>query len=106
MQIMNSINELPIEIELELKKFKFKISKMNKEEMFHELLVLKFDSESNLFFINKYLNKHGINLSRQIIRKRNTDHALVAFGYLSEQIHSLFKKHIFPITKIELNKTS
>ena len=89
---MNPITELPTEIDLELKKFEFKISKLNKEEMFHELMTLKFDSESNIYFIRKFLNKHGMNISRQIIRKSNREHAVIAFGYLSDKIHSLFKK--------------
>ena len=33
---------IPPEIELELKKFELKISKLNKEEMFKELMLLKF----------------------------------------------------------------
>ena len=92
---------VPPEIELELKKFELKISKLNKEEMFKELMLLKFDSESNFYFIKKYLSKHGMKISRQIIQRHNTDHIVVAFGYLSENIHMLFKKYIFPDVKIE-----
>ena len=92
---------VPPEIELELKKFELKISKLNKEEMFKELMLLKFDSESNFYFIKKYLSKHGMKISRQIIQRHNTDHIVVAFGYLSENIHKLFKKYIFPDVKIE-----
>ncbi|GIR03736.1 MAG: hypothetical protein CM15mP13_3300 [Pseudomonadota bacterium] len=92
---------IPPEIELELKKFELKISKLNKEEMFKELMLLKFDSENNFYFIRKYLSKHGMKISRQIIQSHNTDHAVIAFGYLSEKIHKLFKKNIFPEVKIE-----
>ena len=59
---------IPPEIELELKKFELKISKLNKEEMFKELMLLKFDSENNFYFIRKYLSKHGMKISRQIIQ--------------------------------------
>ena len=92
---------IPPEIELELKKFELKISKLNKEEMFKELMLLKFDSENNFYFIRKYLSKHGMKISRQIIQSHNTDHAVIAFEYLSEKIHKLFKKNIFPEVKIE-----
>ena len=47
---MNRKTVIPPEIELELKKFELKISKLNKEEMFRELM-LKFDSENNFYFI-------------------------------------------------------
>ena len=43
-------------------------------------------------------------ISRQIIRSHNTDHVVVAFGYLSEKIHKLFKKNIFPNVKVESQK--
>ena len=92
---------IPPEIELELKKFELKISKLNKEEMFKELMLLKFDSENNFYFIRKYLSRHGMKISRQIIQRHNTDHTVIAFGYLSEKIHKLFKKNIFPEVKIE-----
>ena len=92
---------IPPEIELELKKFELKISKLNKEEMFKELMLLKFDSENNFYFIRKYLSKHGMKISRQIIQSHNTDHAVITFGYLSEKIHKLFKKNIFPEVKVE-----
>jgi ATP-dependent RNA circularization protein (DNA/RNA ligase family) len=92
---------IPPEIELELKKFELKISKLNKEEMFKELMLLKFDSENNFYFIKKYLSKHGMKISRQIIQSHNTDHVVIAFGYLSEKIHKLFKKNIFPEVKNE-----
>ena len=92
---------IPPEIELELKKFELKISKLNKEEMFKELMLLKFDSENNFYFIRKYLSKHGMKISRQIIQSHNTDHVVIAFGYLSEKIHKLFKKNIFPEVKNE-----
>ena len=46
---MDRITTMPPEIELELKKFELKISKLNKEEMFKELMLLKFDSENNFF---------------------------------------------------------
>ena len=98
---MDRITAVPPEIELELKKFELKISKLSKEEMFKELLLLKFDSENNFYFIKKYLSKHGMTISRQIIRRRNTDHVVIAFGYLSEKIHKLFKKIIFTEVKIE-----
>ena len=92
---------IPPEIELELKKFELKITKLNKEEMFKELMLLKFDSENNFYFIKKYLSKHGMKISRQIIQSHNTDHVVIAFGYLSEKIHKLFKKNIFPEVKNE-----
>ncbi|OUL43946.1 hypothetical protein B0W81_01075 [Prochlorococcus sp. HOT_208_60] len=92
---------IPPEIELELKKFEIKISKLNKEEMFKELMLLKFDSENNFYFIRQYLSKHGIKISRQIIQSHNTDHVVIAFGYLSEKIYKLLKKNIFPVVKIE-----
>ena len=92
---------IPPEIELELKKFELKISKLNKEEMIKELMLLKFDSENNFYFIKKYLSKHGMTISRQIIQSHNTDHVVIAFGYLSEKIHKLFKKNIFPEVKNE-----
>ena len=92
---------IPPEIELELKKFELKISKLNKEEMFKELMLLKFDSENNFYFIKKYLSKHGRKISRQIIQSHNTDHVVIAFGYLSEKIHKFFKKNIFPEVKNE-----
>ena len=98
---MDRITGMPYEIELELKKFELKISKLNKEEMFKELMLLKFDSENNFYFIKKYLNKHGMNISRQIIQSHNTDHVVITFGYLSEKIHKLFKKNIFPDIKIK-----
>ena len=98
---MDRITAMPHELELELKKFELKISKLNKEEMFKELMLLKFDSENNFYFIKKYLSKHGMKISRQIIQKHNTDHAVVAFGYLSEKIYTLFKNNIFPEVKIE-----
>ena len=98
---MDRITGMPYEIELELKKFELKISKLNKEEMFKELMLLKFDSENNFYFIKKYLNKHGMNISRQIIKSHNTDHVVITFGYLSEKIHKLFKKNIFPDIKIK-----
>ena len=101
---MDRITTMPPEIELELKKFELKISKLDKEEMFKELMLLKFDSENNFYFIKKYLSKHGIKISRQIIRSHNTDHVVVAFGYLSEKIHKLFKKNIFPNVKVESQK--
>ena len=81
--IMDRINAMPHEIELELKKFELKISKLSKEEMFKELMLLKFDSENNFYFIKKYLSKHGMKISRQIIQRHNTDHVVIAFGYLS-----------------------
>ena len=40
-------------------------------------------------------------ISRQIIQSHNTDHVVITFGYLSEKIHKLFKKNIFPEVKIE-----
>ena len=98
---MDRITGMPYEIELELKKFELKISKLNKEEMFKELMLLKFDSENNFYFIKKYLNKHGMNISRQIIQSHNTDHVVITFGYLSEKIHKLFNKNIFPDIKIK-----
>ena len=98
---MDRITEMPHEIELELKKFELKISKLNKEEMFKELMLLKFDSENNFYFIKKYLSKHGMKISRQIIQKHNTDHVVIAFGYLSEKMHKLFQKNIFPEVKLE-----
>ena len=52
---MDRVTAMPHEIELELKKFELKISKLNKEEMFKELMLLKFDSENNFYFIKKYL---------------------------------------------------
>ena len=69
--IMERKNAMPHEIELELKKFELKISKLNKEEMFKELMLLKFDSENNFYFIKKYLSKHGMKISRQIIQRHN-----------------------------------
>ena len=69
--------------------------------MFKELMLLKFDSENNFYFIKKYLSKHGMKISRQIIQSHNTDHVVIAFGYLSETIHKLFKKNIFPEVKNE-----
>ena len=66
--IMDRVTAMPHEIELELKKFELKISKLNKEEMFKELMLLKFDSENNFYFIKKYLSKHGMKISRQIIQ--------------------------------------
>ena len=101
---MDRITTMPPEIELELKKFELKISKLDKEEMFKELMLLKFDSENNFYFIKKYLSKHGMKISRQIIQRHNTDHAVIAFGYLSEKIHKLFKKNIFPNVKVESQK--
>ena len=98
---MDRKTAVPPEIELELKKFEIKISSLNKEEMFKELMLLKFDSETNFYFIKKYLSKHGIKISRQIIQSHNTDHVVIAFGYLSERIHKLFKNIIFPDVKIE-----
>ena len=98
---MDRKTAVPPEIELELKKFEIKISTLKKEEMFKELMLLKFDSETNFYFIKKYLSKHGIKISRQIIQSHNTDHVVIAFGYLSERIHKLFKKIIFPDVKIE-----
>ena len=98
---MDRKTAVPPEIELELKKFELKISKLNKEEMFRELMLLKFDSENNFYFIKKYLSKHGIKISRQIIQSHNTDHVVIAFGYLSERIRKLFKNIIFPDVKIE-----
>ena len=71
---MDRITVIPPEIELELKKFELKISKLNKEEMFRELMLLKFDSENNFYFIKRYLTKHGIKILRKIIRIHNTDH--------------------------------
>ena len=55
---MDRVTAMPHEIELELKKFELKISKLNKKEMFKELMLLKFDSENNFYFIKKYLSKH------------------------------------------------
>ena len=101
---MDRINNLPTEIELELKKFELKISKLNREEMFRELMILKFDSENNFYFIKKYLIKHGMKISRQIIKKNNKDHVVITFGYFSERIHKLFKKNIFPEVKIETKR--
>ena len=101
---MDRITTIPPEIELELKKFELKISKLNKEEMFKELMLLKFDSENNFYFIKKYLSKHGMKISRQIIQSHNTDHAVIVFGYLSEKIYKLFKKNIFPNVKVESQK--
>tara|TARA_Y100001978_G_scaffold47853_1_gene42961 strand:+ start:111 stop:437 length:327 start_codon:yes stop_codon:yes gene_type:complete len=98
---MERITGMPNEIEFELKKFELKISKLNKEELFKELMLLKFDSENNFYFIKKYLSKHGMKISRQIIQSHNTDHVVITFGYLSEKIHKLFKKNIFPEVKIE-----
>ena len=98
---MDRITTIPPELELELKKFELKISKLSKEEMFKELMLLKFDSENNFYFIKKYLSKHGMKISRQIIQSHNTDHVVIAFGYLSEKIHKLFKKNIFPEVKNE-----
>ena len=98
---MDRITTMPTEIELELKKFELKICKLNKEEMFKELMLLKFDSENNFYFIKKHLSKHGMKISRQIIQSHNTDHVVITFGYLSEKIHKLFKKNIFPEVKIE-----
>ena len=40
---MDRITGMPNEIEFELKKFELKISKLNKEELFKELMLLKFD---------------------------------------------------------------
>ena len=99
--MMDQVTAMPHEIELELKKFELKISKLNKEEMFKELMLLKFDSENNFYFIKKYLSKHGMKISRQIIQRHNTDHVVIAFGYLSEKMHKLFKKNIFPEVKLE-----
>ena len=99
---MDKITAMPFEIELELKKFELKISNLNKEDMFKELMLLKFDSENNFYFIKKFLSKHGMTIWRQIINKHNTDHQVVAFGYLSEKIRKLFKNNIFPEVKIEL----
>ena len=99
--IMDRVTAMPHEIELELIKFELKISKLNKEEMFKELMLLKFDSENNFYFIKKYLSKHGMKISRQIIQRHNTDHIVIAFGYLSEKMHKLFKKTIFPEVKLE-----
>ena len=65
---MDCITLIPPERELELKKFEIKISKLKKEEMFCELMLLKFDSENNFYFIKRYLSKHGMKISRQIIR--------------------------------------
>ena len=93
---MNQKTVIPPEIELELKKFELKISKLNKEEMFRELMLLKFDSENNFYFIKRYLSKHGMKISRQIIQKHNKDYVVITFGYFSERIHKLFKKNIFP----------
>ncbi len=98
---MDRINTMPHEIELELKKFELKVSKLSKEEMFKELMLLKFDSENNFYFIKKYLSKHGMKISRQIIQSHNTDHVVIAFGYLSEKIRKLFKNNIFPEVKIK-----
>ena len=98
---MDRVTAMPHEIELELKKFELKISQLNKEEMFKELMLLKFDSESNFYFIKQYLSKHGIKISRQIIQRHNTDHVVIAFGYLSEKMHKSFKKNIFPEVKLE-----
>jgi hypothetical protein len=70
--------------------------------MIKELMLLKFDSENNFYFIRKYLSKHGMKISRQIIQRHNTDHAVIAFGYLSEKIHKLFKKIYF--LKLKLNQ--
>ena len=98
---MNRKTVIPPEIELELKKFELKISQLNKEEMFKELMLLKFDSESNFYFIKQYLSKHGIKISRQINQRHNTDHVVIAFGYLSEKMHKLFQKNIFPEVKLE-----
>jgi len=98
---MDRITGMPNEIEFELKKFELKISKLNKEELFKELMLLKFDSENNFYFIKKYLSKHGMKISRQIIQSHKTDHIVITFGYLSEKIHKLFKKNIFPEVKIE-----
>ena len=98
---MDRINTMPHEIELELKKFELKVSKLSKEEMFKELMLLKFDSENNFYFIKKYLSKHGMKISRQIIQRHNTDHVVIAFGYLSEKIRKLFKNNIFPEVKIK-----
>ena len=92
---------VPPEIELELKKFELKISRLNQEEMFKELMLLKFDSENNFYFIKKYLSKHGMKISRQIIQRHNTDHVVIAFGYLSKKMHKLFQKNIFPEVKLE-----
>ena len=75
---MDRVTAMPHEIELELKKFELKISKLNKEEMFKELMLLKFDSENNFYFIKKYLSKHGMKISRQIIQRHNTDHVVIA----------------------------
>ena len=50
---MDRTTAMPHEIELELKKFEFKVSKLNKEEMFKELMQLKFDSENNFYFIKR-----------------------------------------------------
>ena len=86
---MDRINTMPHEIELELKKFELKVSKLSKEEMFKELMLLKFDSENNFYFIKKYLSKHGMKISRQIIQIHNTYHVVIAFGYLSEKIHKM-----------------
>ena len=98
---MDRINTMPHEIELELKKFELKVSKLSKEEIFKELMLLKFDSENNFYFIKKYLSKHGMKISRQIIQSHNTDHVVIAFGYLSEKIRKLFKNNIFPEVKIK-----
>ena len=40
-------------------------------------------------------------ISRQIIQRHNTDHVVIAFGYLSEKMHKLFKRNIFPEVKLE-----
>ena len=101
---MDRTTVIPPEIELELKKFELKISKLNKEEMFRELMLLKFDSENNFYFIKRYLSKHGMKISRQIIQKHNKDHVVITFGYFSERIHKLFKKNIFPEVKIETKR--
>ncbi len=72
---MERKNAMPHEIELELKKFELKISKLNKEEMFKELMLLKFDSENNFYFIKKYLSKHGMKISRQIYENIQTNYS-------------------------------
>jgi len=98
---MDRTTAMPHEIELELKKFEFKVSKLNKEEMFKELMQLKFDSENNFYFIKRYLSTHGMKISRQIIQSHNKDHVVIAFGYLSKKMHKLYKKNIFPEVKLE-----
>ena len=60
---MDRLTAMPHEIELELKKFELKISKLNKEEMFKELMLLKFDSKNNFYFIKKYLRENNLLIS-------------------------------------------